>query len=169
MAEKEIEVQKESEPDYGNIFFHWQFNEFQKHQRSKSWYVWLVIIFIGLMIYSLVSRNLLFALFIILATMVSLMMDRNNREIDFKIAEDGILVGGKFYPYSQFKDFYIIYQPPVKTIYFDFKNLLMPRIPVDLQDQDPVKIREVLSRYLDEDLTKENEPLSDQFGRFFKL
>jgi len=161
--------EKESIADYGETFFSWNFYEFENYQRSTAWFIWAAIIFVGLMIFSIVSRNLLFALFIILTALVLLVLNRNNRSIDCKITEDGIIVGNKFHDYKQLKNFYIIYQPPVKKLYFDFKNLLAPRIPIDLQNQDPVKIREILLKYLDEDLTKENEPLSDQFGRFFKL
>ena len=90
--------------------------------------------------------------------------------VSFKITEDGIVINGKLYEYKVIKNFYIIYEPPeVKTLYFEPKSLLSPRIPIALEDQNPVEIRQILRQYLTEDIDREDEPVSDQTSRLLKL
>ena len=163
-------VQSEQSSDHGQVAFHWSFPESTRYQRDKNWYWTAGLVVAGLLLYSLLTRNFLFALLVILATLTIIMFQRNIKEVDFQITEDGILVNNKFYDYKAVKNFYIIYEPPaVKSLYFELKSFFSPRIPVNLTNQDPVKIREFLLRYIAEDIERENEPTSDQFSRLFKL
>lgn len=158
------------EPDYGKILFSWKFSEFPQYERNKNWYIWAGIAVTCLLIFSIATFNFLFGLFTIIASLIILMFQRSNNEIEFKIAEDGIAINKTFYDYKDIKNFYIIYQPPeVKTLYFEPKSIFKPRIPIDLTSQDPVAIRETLKLYLEEDLDREDEPVSDQTHRLLKL
>jgi hypothetical protein len=156
--------------DYGQVFFAWQFSEFDRHQRSSNWYVWTGIGVGILLLYAILSQNFLFGLVIVLSGLMVILFQRDNKSVSFKIVEDGIIVSNKLYEYGEIENFYIIYQPPeTKKLFFELKGLLSPRIPVDLVDQDPVKVRDTLRQYIDEDLEQENEPISEQFSRIFKL
>ncbi len=153
-----------------DILLAWSFFELPQYERGRSWYMWGAIISFLLVIYAVFTKNPLFALIIVIFALIFLLFQRNNREIEFSATKDGITVGRQFYEYDRFKNFYVIYRPPeVKTLYFEPKNALIPRIPIPLDSQNPVKIREVLLKYLAEDLDRENEPTSDQFSRMFKL
>ncbi len=164
------EEQQNDNLDYGQVYFNWKFPEFPKYERGQGWYFWGGVVVVVLVIYSIISANFLFGLITIIAALIILMFHRSNEEVDFKITEDGILVNKKMYEYKKLKNFYIIYNPPeVKTLYFEPKSWFEPRIPIFLADQDPVKIREALLRYLDEDIDREDEPVSDQTSRTFKL
>jgi len=159
-----------TEEDHGEVLFSWKFPEFPKYERNRSWYIWGAVIVALFIIYSIVTLNFLFGLITIIAALIIIMFQRSNNEVEFRIAEDGILVNKRFYDYSKIKNFYIIYEPPeVKTLYFEPKSLFDPRIPISLEDQNPVEIREVLRQYLEEDIERENEPISDQTSRMFKL
>jgi len=169
MAEEKLRNKEES-PDYGQIFFAWIFSELPQYQRSRSWYIWALIAVVALLFFSFLTSNFLFGVIVILSALIIVLFQRNIKPVDFKIAEDGIVVNSRLYEYREIKDFFIIYQPPtVKTLYFEPKGLLSPRIPISLEDQNPVQIREVLLRYLTENLEREHEPVSDQFSRIFKL
>lgn len=169
--EEEIKNQfDEEEEDHGQGFHSWKFSEFEKHDRGSNWYVWGALVLVLIIILSVVFDNILFGLMAILSALIILMFHRSDEEIEFTIFEDGIKVNKKFYPYKSLINFYIIYQPPtVKTLYFEPKAWYSPRIPVALEDQNPIQIREVLLKYLDEDLEKEDEPVSDKISRIFKL
>ncbi|KKU49315.1 MAG: hypothetical protein UX68_C0001G0063, partial [Parcubacteria group bacterium GW2011_GWA2_46_9] len=68
------------------------------------------------------------------------------------------------------KSFWIIYEPPeVKMLYFDFKNAWRPRLPIPLQDENPIEVRRLLLKYLEEDLSRESEPTSDALSRLLRL
>ena len=166
----EIKNTKDDANNHGQTLFAWVFSEFPQYERSKSWYIWAGII-IGLsLVYSILTLNFLFAIIIVITSLLVTIFRRTSNEVEFKITEDGILVNKVFYDYDDIKNFFVIYQPPeVKTLFFEPKSVLKPRIPVSLEEQNPVKIREALLEYLDEDLDRENEPTSEQFSRMFKL
>src|SRR3989344_1334349 len=156
--------------EHGKVFFQWSFLEFPHYERNRQWYAWLAVVVGLLILYSIFSANFLFALISIITALIILLFHQSKNEVNFKITEDGILVNAKFYDYKELENFYIIYEPPqVKTLYFEPKSFFNPRIPVDLQNQNPVKIRETLKKYLAEDIERENEPLSDQTSRMLKL
>jgi hypothetical protein len=165
-----IDQEQEVGQDYGQVFFEWDFPEFEDHNRTQSWYIMVSVIVVGILIYSVLSTNYIFALLTIISALLVILLRRTSRIINFKITEDGFIVDGKFYDYNRVKDFYIIYQPPeIKKLYIEMKSVFVPRIPIYLEDQDPVKIREVLLKYIEEDTEKEHEPISDQIARILKL
>ena len=168
MANSNID-QKSSGSDHGKVFFSWQFDEFIKHARDKNWYIKAGLAVGVLLLYSIFAHNYIFGLITIIAALTITLFHRSDNKVEFSITEDGIIVNKKFYDYKDLQNFYIIYQPPAKTLYFELKNVFSPRIPIALESQDPVKVRKVLLEYLEEDLTQEDEPLSDQASRLFKL
>ena len=157
--------------DLGKILAEWQFPEFVKYKRSRNWYITAGIMVALLLIYSAVTANILFAMIIIIASIIFIInQKRDPQMVSFKISEEGIVVDETLYEWSEIKNFWIIYEPPkVKNLYFEFKSLLLPRLPIPLQDQDPVKIREILLDYIDEDIEREGEPISDGIGRALKI
>ncbi len=157
--------------DLGKILSQWSFPEFVKYKRSRRWYAVAILITAVLLIYALVTSNILFATIIIIASIIFVLNEkRESKTIHFKISEEGIVVDNVLYEWPEIKNFWIIYEPDkVKNIYFEFKSLLLPRLPIPLQDQDPVAIREILLDYIDEDIDREGEPISDGLGRMLKL
>lgn len=178
------EISKDDQRDYGELFFSWTFPEFERHERDRGWYIKAAAATFFLLLFALLNPQLIFRypfvilgapnftffFLIIVISLIVLLFHRSDNEIEFKISEDGILVNEKFYDYKNIKNFYIIYEPPeVKTLYFEPKAFFSPRIPIALEDQNPVEIRELLLQYLEEDIDRDNEPLSEQFSRLFKL
>ena len=164
------ETKSENIEDIGTVIHSWVFPEFERHERGKNWYIAAAIIVGALLIYCTVTSNVLFAVIVIVAYLLTLMFHRSSNDVEIKITESGIAINSRFYDYKQLKQFYIIYEPPeVKKLYFEPRSIVSPRIPVALIDQDPIAIRETLNRFLTEDLDREHEPTSDQFSRLLKL
>ncbi|MFA6304472.1 MAG: hypothetical protein WCV73_01400 [Patescibacteria group bacterium] len=155
----------------GKVLLNWSFAEYLKPERGKAWYFWFFVVIILLLIYSLVTVNFLFAVIVIIGSIIVLMRTKHEpNEVSFFITQNGIQVDDDFYPFDLIKDFYIIYKPPqIKNLYFEFKSLLKPRIIIPLEDQNPLKVRDLLKQYLDENLEKEEEPASEAFRKLFKL
>ncbi len=163
----EDQIQKQ---DAGKIFLQWKFFEFPIHQRGLIWYFvsgLFIVLFLG---YAVLTGNFLFALIIILFVLLFYIMNRSVREITIQIGEDGVLLGSKLYQYSSMEKYWVIYNPPqVKSLYIQFKNFLSPRLVISLESQSPLKIREILSNYVVEDLDQEEEPPLDTLTRVLKL
>lgn len=116
------------------------------------------------------SGNYVFVLLLVLFALTFYLVGRHPQAVRCTVSVDGVTVGRTFYPYGELKCFWIIYQPPeVKTLYLEFTNLLKPRLPIPLEDQNPVSIRHYLMDYIPEDLNQQEEPVWDQISRILKL
>lgn len=161
---------EEEKMPQGKELFGWDVPEYHEYERGLGWYIGLIGLGIVLLIYALRSNNFLFAFIVIMFAIIFLIHSgRRPMILKFAITEDGIALGKKMYRWKDLKRFYIIYEPPeVKNLYLEFSGV-RPRLPIPLYDQDPVKIREFLLKFLYEDLSKTEEPISDWLGRFLKI
>jgi hypothetical protein len=163
--------EQKKDVDHGQTLASWTFPEFSAHQRGKIWYSSIIIICAAVLIWSAFTANYLFSLIVIIFGLILVLQNRQKAAVlPCQIKEDGLEVGRNFYNFKDIKKFYIIYQPPeVKTLYFDFKSTLRPTLPIPLENQNPLKVREILKKYLEEDLEKEEEPASDAVSRSLKI
>ncbi|MBI2443717.1 MAG: hypothetical protein HYV42_00545 [Candidatus Magasanikbacteria bacterium] len=159
------------EANLGNIIFQWTVPEYERHQRSRRWFMVMITLGALLVVYGLLARNYLFALIIVLfGVILYLHQVQEPLQVPFAITETGIVIGRKFYRYSELKSFWVIYNPPqVKNLYFAPGNFIRHRLQIPLLDYDPRPVREYLSQFLAENLDEEEEPVSDRLGRVLKL
>ena len=155
----------------GRVIYEWTVQEYEHYDRNRRWYMIMGGVGIALVAYGMLTENYLFALLIILFGIVLYLHDMQTPlQVPFAITETGIIVGRKYYRFSELKNFWLIYNPPeVKNLYFGLPTLIKHRIQIPLHDYDPRPIREFLSQYLTEDLEQEEEPLSDRMARLLKL
>lgn len=162
--------QETNKNQYGKILASWVFPEHAEYQRGRAWYITMSLIFLALAIYALWTENYLFFFILILFVLIFYITARNKKNITFQIAQAGILIGSRFYEYSSIRDFWIVYRPPdVKMLYFHLKKIFFQDISVPLLDQNPVEIRRLLLKYIDEDTEKEDMPFFDDLSRMLKL
>lgn len=165
-----IKTTNYNEGPFGRVFFTWDILEYPQFQRSLGWYVLAMLLGLSLIIYSLVIRNYLFVLIVILVVFIIMMRTfEAPRRLKVQIAEDGVIIGNQFFPYENLSNFYIVYRPPlVKKLFFSFKNS-MPPLSLDLKEIDPVSLRTQLLELMEEDLEKEHQGLDDILETLFKL
>ncbi len=159
------------EIDLGKTLAKWEFPEFIKYQYSKTWYITTGVIVVALLIYSIVDANILFTFIIILITITLIIIKkREPKKLKFLITEEGILLEHKLYLWNEIKNFWVLYEPPkIKTLYFEFNSLHLPRLPIPLEDENPLHVREALLDFVEENIEKEGEPISDSLSRNLKL
>lgn len=89
----------------------------------------------------------------------------------FTLDPEGVSLGKKFYDYSEFKHFSVIYKPSleIKQLYLEFKNPITPRLSIPLRRMDALTVRNFLVRFLEEDLERTLPPLSEQLTKVLKL
>ena len=150
----------------------WQIPEHDYYKRSWKWYLIASIIAVALIVYAILTANYTFIIIIVIASALILFTyDREPRMINFSLEEEGIVFDTRFYDYDEIKNFSVIYkaQENVKKLYFILNNSLKPRLSIFLEDQDPVMIRNFLLEYLDEDLDRKHEPISEAISKKLKL
>lgn len=155
----------------GDILKEWTIQEYEQHSRGILWYIIMGGLGIFFVIYGVMTNDFLFSLIIILfAIILFLQAHQTPKQVLFQITELGIVVGNRFYSFSELESFFIIYNPPdVKTLFLGLKDGLKPMIRIPLLDINPIEIKNVLRAYLPEDLEKENEPLSDRAVRNWQI
>jgi hypothetical protein len=160
--------QKTTQPQ---VLLKWQFPSFQQHDRGFTWYVIAGAIAIAFFIYAMVQKNFLFAIIIILIAITLIAKDfLSPHQVQFTVDEDGVSIGDKSYRFREFDTFWLAYEPPqVKMLYLTFKSGVRPSYPIPLGNENPLRVRTVLQKYIREDLEQESEDLSDRLGRMFKL
>ncbi len=157
--------------NYGKTILSWKFYEHNQRQRGKSWYVVNGLILLFFIVYAVSTANFLFAIIIFLFGLVVFLNTRRSPlEIEFRILEDGITIGSKFYEWMEMKNFHLVYRPPeTKRLYFDLKNVLIPDVSVPLEKQNPLEVRKALKEYLEEDTERKEENIVDRLNRWLKI
>ncbi len=118
------------------------------------------------------STNFLFALIIILATVVLMIDDSHEpRLVDFIIGTEGIVIDDTFFDYDDFTNFSIIFKPAedLKVLYLTHHGFFRPRYSIQMDEMDPIEVRNLLIRYLKEDLDRTDESNTDFFARILKI
>ena len=149
----------------------WNFAEFSNKDRKNSWYVWYGIILSALIIYALFADNFLFAIILILFSLIIFLQNwRKPDQIHFAISARGINIGNSFYSMIDIEEFWLAYKPPeVKMLFIEFKAGWKPSLGIPLENQDPLQVREILLDFLPENLDNEDEPLPDTIARILNL
>lgn len=157
--------------DFGNTLLQWKFPEYEEHERGILWYVMAGIISASFLTYAIIVSNFLFAIIVVIVDLIILIqINRRPDRVDFKITDEGIVIGTSFTPYTNISKFWIIYNPPkVKTLYINFKSTIRPDITIPLENKNPLRVREMLMKFIEEDLEKEDESNSEQIRKFLKL
>lgn len=135
-----------------NVLFHWRAPEFEVYKRSRKWYLAAVLILTAIIIFALVSNSPIMAItFILIGFVGYIHLEKNPRVLDFMVTIDGIAAGNEIYEFDTIRSFWIFYDPPyVKIISLSTKNKIFPYIHIPIHHEDPVKIRELLLKFIPE-------------------
>ena len=153
------------------ILASWKITGFDKHHRPIRWYILIGLIGFAFLCYAIITTNYLFAIIVVLGGAIIYIQDTASADqVPFAITTRGIKIGNAEHVYNEIGKFWIIYDPPeVKKLYFSFKGSFSPSVMIPLSNQNPLKIRDILLRFLEEDLEKEEEPLSETLARWSKI
>lgn len=164
----------------------WEVPEFQKQERSRTWYIIAGLIAFLMIFFSFFSlnfrplsinympgnSNFMFALIIVLFIIIMIITEsREAKMVKVKLDGEGLELGNKFYDYDKIKNFCVLYKPKegLKNLYFELKNVTHFRISLPLNDLDALEVRNFLKRFLDEDLERTAPPISEQLTKLLKL
>jgi len=133
----------------------WQAPEFESiFKREKKWYMYLALILAAIIGYAIYTNSPLMAItFILIGILGYIYMNQEARIMDFGITEDGVIAGKEIYRFENITSFWIFYEPgEMKVISLKIKSsYLTPFVHIPVHDQDPVKIREQLMKFIPED------------------
>ncbi|MFC1787929.1 hypothetical protein ACFLZY_01790 [Patescibacteria group bacterium] len=155
----------------GSALVGWEVDEYPQHDRSRLWFLVAGIVGVALIVYSVATANMLFAVIVLMIGVIILVSSMKTPDkVQVIVTTTGVLVGDSYYEYKDIKDFAIVYNPPeTKLLYIDFESGWKPLLSIPLEDTDPNEVRESLLPYVIEDLDRTDERLTDVIRRLYKL
>ena len=158
--------------NYGEVLHSWIVPEYMQHKRSRLWYISASIAGLVLIIYSLFSANFLFAVIIIVGTLIIIIHDgQKPARVKIAITDEGVVIGRVFYDYNELKNFATVEKKNenIKNLYFEFKSALRQRLSIPLDGMEINDIKTTLLRHLPLDKERTDIPVSEQLSRLLKL
>ncbi len=155
---------------YDEALLKWDGPETLHHNRGTAWKVVMGLLLIGMITYGILTNAWTFSLVIAVFAVVYYLHNREHpKDVEVKISNIGIKVGNRKYPYSRIRAYWFIYEPPfVSTLNIRVDGELVNDIKIQLHDQNPGPVRQLLSQHLPE-LEGQTEKMSDIFFRLFKI
>lgn len=157
----------------------WEIPEYQKHERSRRWYIIAGLVTLFFVLISVITPNWFFdkpnVLFLGIVVIGALVLYLNDKAdpnmLQIILADEGIVFGHVFYDFDEIKNFSVLYKPAqdLNHLYVEFKSPTRLRLSINLMDQDPVAVRNFLLQYLPEDLERINRPTSEALVKLLKL
>lgn len=141
----------------------WTDFEYPHKKRSVDWYWGLGLVTICAAGLSIFLGNLLFGIFILLAGLtVGLLAIRIPREIEYKIADQGIHLGEAHYSYAELESFFVDEQKYCNKLILLRKKIFLPQLIITLPAIDPHSVRDYLLHRLPE--SEHHEPFLHALG-----
>jgi hypothetical protein len=138
----------------------WRSYEYLHFEKNAEWYWALGLITVSGAITALIFKDVLFAIFILIAGFVlAIFASRKPEEVEFSITQRGVKINEKLYPYKSLKSFGIDELTPKHTpqLILEQNHNLSPDIIIPLDKVDADKVHDFLSSFLPEE--DHEEPL----------
>lgn len=170
MAEEKENVKKEKNLELkgDTPVLKWEAPEFIQHQRSREFY--LIVILIGIVLAGILAWQGIWTGAGLVAIAVFFLIFASQRKpltVAVSIFQKGIVVGERVYDFNSFKSFHIAIgeMPKIK---FQFSGRLSGQVSAPVEEDKIDKVREILSSHLPEE-QPEGEDLNDIMNRFFRF
>lgn len=137
----------------------WQALEYKQKEKTVDWYWAVGIISLAIVVISIFTHNILFAILIIISTGILLSFSINKPSIvNISINQKGITVEKEMYPFVTLESFWVeSLHADDEKILLKSKKLMMPLITIPLEEHHHLDVREFLLQYLKEE--EMHEPL----------
>jgi len=138
---------------HASKIFSWQAPEYEHFEKSPKWYWVMGALLAAVIVYAIIINALLMAIIFVLIGMLGyIFAERQPRNIDISISEDGIKVDTYFYDYNDIRSFWIFYdvEEGMKILSLHSKKTFLPFVHVPIGNANPIKIRETLLNYIPE-------------------
>ncbi len=129
----------------------WSAEEYEHKEKSVDWFWALGIIVVAGAAASILYKNYLFAIVIILGGLsMMLFSGRHPRMVEFEINKEGIRIDDYTYPYAKIKGFWIDPNDTPRKLYFESHRFFMPIITLPLEFMDADEVKAFLKKHIEE-------------------
>ena len=160
MANKKTSGQKE---------ISWRAAEYEYFHKDALWYFVVAIIGLALIVLALWKNNFLFAIFIIISTVLFVTLGKKKpRVVEFKINDKGVGIGKNvFYDYENIESFDAkSYPDRLDELILKRKSPIHPFVRIPIDSKHLKEVKEILSKHLEEKKYEDSviDSISDTLG-----
>jgi hypothetical protein len=147
----------------------WQAPEFRHYEKNIGWYVTLLGIAVLVVAFFIIQQDIFAAVTMAILSLLIVLFSRHKPGlINIELSSKGAHLGGLFYPYKQIKHFWIVDNQNHKTVNLETTAYLNNLIILELEEQDPDKVRNFLRQHLPEH-ENTNETVAQKVMHRFKF
>lgn len=127
----------------------WSAPEYEHNEKRPDWFWALGIIAISATIASIIYKNYLFAIFIILGTfLMAYFSIRKPKTIELEINQEGIRVEDELYLYEKIKSYWIDRNHETPKLLIHSERAFMPIITIPLENVSEEDVIEILDKHV---------------------
>lgn len=146
----------------------WQAPEYTHYEKNQNWFWTAGIIVAILILSSLIFKNFLFAIIVLLGAFTAMMYGARPPEmITFALTPKGLRIKDRLYLYHDLKSFWVSDEYHHRKIIVESSRLILPHIIVPLPEKvTDAEARDFLLQYLAEERHEESliDLIADYFG-----
>lgn len=148
------------------VFLRWQAPEYHPTERHPDWQWYVGLIAFVLIIISIIFKNFLFALIVLLGAYSLVALERKEPTWpEIEISTDGVRVGSNLYPFESVRSFWVEDNKDIDVLILHSSRPIFPYVHIYFYEMDPMKVKQVLKRYLPE--VKPPETIMDKANDYF--
>lgn len=147
----------------------WEAKEFVEYERGSRWYTVAGLIG-GLLVVAMIflQQWIAVAVFALATFVVMKHAEDTPRTLTYTIGTLGIHMSEDFVPYGDLRAYWLIYNPPLRSLTLQTTGRFKPLRKLPLGEVDPEAVRRALKPYLAE-RPKQGEDFLDRFSRLIRL
>lgn len=159
------DTQPQTAPSNAAADVTWTASEFIAHNKGIGWYLALGACTIVLdVLLFLWTRDVFTAVVLpVFAILFGIIAARKPRVMEYRLNGNGLFIGGRFYPYNDFKSFSIMDEGAFSSIMFLPVRRFMPSVSVYYEPKDEERVLQVLAQYLP--MEHREHDLADKLAR----
>ncbi len=143
-----------------NILVSWEAKEYAHYEKGPGWYLTLTILAILFVAFQILMKDYFAAFTIAFLYFILFIYARlTPSQIQVHITDIGLEIDNTLIPYSNIKQFWIVHHDKAKALHFYTTSLLNQHIVLELEEQNPFEVAEVLRTFI-----PETEPNEESFA-----
>ena len=147
----------------------WQAPEFRHYPKNAAWFITFGIIVALLVLYELVQHDWFGAIsIVIISALFAAFALHRPKEVTVRLTTHGLHIDDTNIPYNNIRQFWIVDTDNHKTLNIETTAYLNHQLAIELHEQDPDEVQEILVELLPEKVDND-ETVAQKIAHRFKF
>ncbi len=148
----------------------WEAPEFKHYEKNLGWYTTLIAIAILVVGFFVITGDYFAAVTMAIITGMIIFFSRQKPGlVEVEINNKHIKFGNLIFLFKHLKSFWVVSNEKHKTLNIETSTLLNNLLVIELENQDPEEVRQLLLNHLPEHPEKIHETFAQRVIHFFKF